>query len=131
MIIDLVIAHSPEIIETRVKEVLINVAKEHNIPNATEMTILVRNENERIIFIIYYNNKEITRIPFDKINENIGSAVEKLIIRVFKKEAARYHLNEVFVNFIMKLQSDGVILVWPYHEGIYEEQMRIQQFLAL
>lgn len=130
------IKNAPDIIENQVKNALIKVAKENSIPDATQMNVLVHYKNkgdyEQILFIPHYKDKEVARIPLSKlINGEIGRALKILMLKIWNNEKTRHGINIVFVNFIMKLQPNGVVLVWPFHHGNYGDQMNIQQFLSL
>ena len=132
MDINFFIKHAPQIIENQVKTALIKVAKDNNIPDATQMDVLVHYSQGRILFIPHYNHKEVARIPLSTlITGEIGNALLTLMLKIWRNESQRYAIAVELVNFMMHLQTNGVVLVWPYHQGQYGEQISIQQFLSL
>lgn len=132
MNIDFFIKQAPSIIENQVKMALVKVAKENNIKDATQMNVLIHYRKGRILLMPHYGGKEIVRIPLiGLVNGEIGNALHILLLKIWNKEKQRYNIALELVNFIMKLQSNGMILVWPYHQGIYGDQMNMQQFLSL
>jgi len=130
------IKHAPSIIENQVKTALIRVAKENNISDATQMNVLVHYnkiaEQEQISFIPHYKGKEVARIPMTKIIDgSIGDALRVLMLKIWNDEKDKNNIAIEYVNFIMKLQPNGIVLVWSYHCGVYGTQMRVKDFLSL
>ena len=136
MNIDFIIKNMPDIVNNQVKTALVKVAKDNNIQDPTEMDVLVRREtfgiNERIMFMPHYKGKEVAKIPFLKIIDGgVGESLQTIILKVFKKQSLVLGINPAFINFIMKLQKGGVILVYTYHYGEYGHHMNVSEFLSL
>ena len=120
---------APAIVENRVKEIIIKVAKEFNI-SPLLVKLMIKIEYGRLQVYLYYNKKQIKKTSFYEIKGEISKAIENQIISAFKFDTKYYNVNEIFVNYLMHIEENRVI-VFPYIKGIEKMILTIEQFLLV
>jgi hypothetical protein len=116
---DFIIKNSIPIIENRIKEIIVRIAKEFQL-NAEDIQVMLKlvNGNSLEIFA-FAKNKRIKRMPFNEIGPGVFGIVEKYIIKIFERDALLYNVSSAIVNYMFQINAVHVLLVCPNIAGKY------------
>ncbi|MHA1575666.1 MAG: hypothetical protein ACTSXL_05990 [Alphaproteobacteria bacterium] len=129
MLQDFVIKQAAPIIENRVKEIIIGIAKEYNL-QAPDLRTMFKSGNGHIRIYVFKDRKKVTEVPLHEVKGNIGNIVETKLKAIFIAYSLVYKVHTAHVNFIMQMSKNGVIAVRSYINDIQSNNMTVAQFLG-
>jgi hypothetical protein len=128
MLTDFIIKNAAPIIENRIKDIIQGIASELNL-DAIKLDTMLKTVNGNIEIFVFYENKQVKRLPLSEVRGNITGMVESHMESIFQRDALVYNTHPAYVNYVFRLYPDGSLAVWPNIAGVYQQKMKLKDIL--
>lgn len=128
MLKDFIIKNAAPIIENRIKDIIKGIAAELKL-DAIKLDTMLKSVNGQIEIFVFYEKKQVKRLPLSEIRGSITSEVENHMKGIFQRDALVYNTHPAYVNYVFRLYPDGSLFVWPNIAGEYQQKMKLRDIL--